>query len=183
MCAPVHTWISYRKYRYLHTPPRMRRQVSADYEGTCEFAQTPKPCQRDHLLEGRLHEVSCLPKICCQAAVRVTECLEASCHEIALDLGVTVERRETVGHIGKRQHLLAHWRFDNVGSVWCIDQAHLHRSAFAMHFQRHGMRDTDSSIPVSTSNWNQPKLGNNGAAMDCGCHLLGVLGTKSADAR
>jgi len=131
------------------------------------------------LLEWRLHEVSWFPEIWCQIAVGVAQSLKACLHEIALGLGVTTRGGEAITDTGKRQHLLAHRRANNVGTTRSRDQSDTHGTALAVHLEGHSVRETETSSPVSTSDWDQLQLGGNDSSSDGCCNFLGALGTKA----
>lgn len=66
-----------------------------------------------------------------------------------------------------------------MGTTRSRDQSDTHGTALAVHLKGHGVRETETSTPVPTSDWDQLQLGSNDSSSDGCCHLLGALGTKA----
>ena len=126
-----------------------------------------------------LEEPGLLPEIRGQEAVGTGQSSEGGLGEVAQSLGVTTSRSEHILYTSELQHLGGGLGSDDASTTGSGNKAQSDRSALAGGLGGHSVGLTDLVTPITTTNGDDGKLGQDDGGTDSSSHLLSALHTET----
>jgi len=123
-------------------------------------------------LVGGLEQSRLLPEIGSQISIGGNDGVEGGLDKVTHGLGVSSRRSEDVFNTGVGQHLLGNASSDDTRSSGGGDKAYTDGSTFARYFGGHGVGQTDSVTPVTSSDGNDSELGHDDGSSNGGSDFL-----------
>jgi len=119
------------------------------------------------------------PLIWAQVARSFGNSLEGGLGEVTEGGGATFSGSVNIGVSGVREDLLWHWSGNNTGTSWGRDESHMDGSTFGVYLAWNGVWFSKFGTPVTSSDWNNRKLGQNNSRSDGVGDFFGTLDSES----
>jgi hypothetical protein len=119
------------------------------------------------------------PLVWTQVARSFGNSLEGGFGEVTEGGGATFSGSVNIGVSGVREDLLWHWSGNNTGTSWGRDESHMDGSTFGVYLAWNGVWFSKFGTPVTSSDWNNRKLGQNNSRSDGVSDFFGTLDSES----
>jgi len=119
------------------------------------------------------------PEIWSEEAVGGAERLKASLDKVTLGTSVTSGAGEDIANTGESHQLLGNWGTNNTGTTWSWDKSDGDGTSLTGNLHRDSVDWTEFVTPVTTTDWDQLKLGGDNGTTDSGGDLLTDLVTET----
>jgi hypothetical protein len=119
------------------------------------------------------------PLVWTQVARSFGNSLEGGFGEVTEGGGATFSGSVNIGVSGVREDLLWHWSGNDTGTSWGRDESHMDGSTFGVYLAWNGVWFSKFCTPVTSSDWNNRKLGQNNSRSDGVGDFFGTLDSES----
>ena len=126
-----------------------------------------------------LGELSLGPHVRGQVRVGLDDGLEGGLCKVTEGGGLTSGRSVAILYTGHGEELLRGWGADDAGTTWGRDETDHRRAALGRELARHGVWNTNTGAPVSSTDRDNVKLSVCLCTLDRVGNFLGALGAKA----